>query len=150
MYAAWKKKNERNEIVCFHCTQSDILFCSIARLSRGNKNKLRTFQSQKRKKIKNSQPQTKFIGSYKKRAYCVNVVNIKPIYLYIRGLFKNKIYYWDKIYLYFCCITQQNIKMRHVLGWSNKNCRSFLKYLVQNRGLHFQQVKVFNCSSCRR
>ena len=46
-------------MVYFSCTQSDILFCGIARFSQRNKNKLRTFQSQKwRKKIKNSQPQT--------------------------------------------------------------------------------------------
>ena len=50
MCAAWKKKNERNEIVCFYCIQSDILLCGIVRFSRGNKNKLRTFQSQKWKK----------------------------------------------------------------------------------------------------
>ena len=68
MCAAWKKKNERNEIVCFYCTQSDILLCGIARFSRGNKNKLRTFQPQKWKKFKNSQPQTKFTGSYKKKS----------------------------------------------------------------------------------
>ena len=46
---------------------SDILLCGIARFSQGNKNKLRTFQPQKLKKIKNSQPQTKFTGSYRKR-----------------------------------------------------------------------------------
>ena len=33
-------------MVCFYCAQSDIL-CGIARLSWGNKSKLRTFQSQK-------------------------------------------------------------------------------------------------------
>ena len=65
MCAAWKKKNGKIGIVCFYCTQSDIFLCDIARFSRGNKNKLRTFQSQKWKKIKNSQPQTKFTGSYK-------------------------------------------------------------------------------------
>ena len=56
MCAASKKKNERNEIVCFYSTQSDILLCGIAMFSRGNKNKLRTFQ-----------PQTKFTGSHKKK-----------------------------------------------------------------------------------
>ena len=61
----WKKWN----IVCFYCTQSDILLCDIARFSRGNKNKLRTFLPQKWKKIKNSQPQTKFTDSHKKRVY---------------------------------------------------------------------------------
>ena len=50
--------------MCFYRTQSDILLCGIARLSRGNKIKLRTFQSQKGKKNKNSQPETKFTGSY--------------------------------------------------------------------------------------
>ena len=43
---------------CFYCTQYDILLCAIAKFCRGNKNKLRTFQSQ-----------TKFTGSYKKRVY---------------------------------------------------------------------------------
>ena len=47
-------------MVCFYYTQSDILLFGIARFSRGNK-------PQKLKKIKNSQPQTKFTGSYKKR-----------------------------------------------------------------------------------
>ena len=54
-------------MACFYCTQSDILLCGIARFSRGNKNKLRTFQPQKGKKIKNNQPQTKFNGSCKKK-----------------------------------------------------------------------------------
>ena len=67
MCTACEKKNGRNEIACFYCTQSDILLCNIARFSQANKNKLRTFQSQKLKKIKNSQPQTKFTGSYKKK-----------------------------------------------------------------------------------
>ena len=66
MCAAWKKNNEKNEIVCFYCTQPDILLWGIARFSRGNKNKLRTFQPQKLKINKNSHPQTKFTGSYKK------------------------------------------------------------------------------------
>ena len=67
MCAAGKKKNERNGIVCFYRTQSDILLCGIARFSQGNKNKLRIFQPQKGKKIKNSQSQTKFTGSYIKK-----------------------------------------------------------------------------------
>ena len=67
MRAACKKKMERNEIVCFYCTQSDIFLRGIARINRGNKNKLRTFQPQKWKKIKNSQSQTKVTGSYKKK-----------------------------------------------------------------------------------
>ena len=66
MRAAWRKKNERNEIVYFYCTQSGILLCSIARFSRGNKTKLRKCQSQKWKKIKNSQPQKKLLVLIKK------------------------------------------------------------------------------------
>ena len=54
--------------MCFYSTQSDILLCGIAMFSWGKRNKLRTFQSQKRKKIKKSQPQTKFTGSYKKKS----------------------------------------------------------------------------------
>ena len=38
--------------MCFYCTQSDILLCGVVRFSRGNKNKLRTFQPQKWKKIR--------------------------------------------------------------------------------------------------
>ena len=56
--------------MCFYCTQSDILLCGIARFSRGSKNKLRTFQPQKwrkKKNKKNSQPQRKCTGFYKKR-----------------------------------------------------------------------------------
>ena len=64
----WKKKNERNDIVCFYCTQSTILLCGIARFSRLNKNKLRTFQPQKWKRIKKCQPQTKFTGCWKKKS----------------------------------------------------------------------------------
>ena len=55
-------------MVYFNRTQSNILLCGIARFSRGDKNKLRTSQPQKGKKIKNSQPQTKFAGSYKKES----------------------------------------------------------------------------------
>ena len=50
------------------------LVCGIARFSRGNKNKLRTFQPQKLKRIKNSEPQTKFTGSYKKKE-CITYVS---------------------------------------------------------------------------
>ena len=72
---------------------SDIL-CGIAKFSRGNKNKLRTFQPQKWKKIKNSQPKTKFTGSYIKKEcttkwinaclfYDVNKFAIKQICLFL-------------------------------------------------------------------
>ena len=49
----------------------------LIRFSRGNKNKLRTFQPQKwRKKNKNSQPQTKFTGSDRKKRVYVRKINI--------------------------------------------------------------------------
>ena len=38
--------------MCFYRTQSDILLCGIARFSRGNKNKLRSFQLQKGRKLR--------------------------------------------------------------------------------------------------
>ena len=76
-----KKKNERNEIVCFYRTKSGIFLCGIARFSGGNKNKLRTFQSQNGKKIKNSQPQTKFTGSYKKKSVVsMNALGTEPCF----------------------------------------------------------------------
>ena len=54
-------------MVRFYLTQSDILLCGIASFSRGNKKKLRKFQPKKGKKIKDSQLETKFTGSYKKK-----------------------------------------------------------------------------------
>ena len=63
--------------MCFYCTQSDIPLCGIARFSQGNKNKL-TFQPQKGKKIKNSQPKTKFTDSYKKKVH-IFIANVKYI-----------------------------------------------------------------------
>ena len=67
-YVRCLKERMKEMKVCFYCTQSDILLCGIARLNQGSKNKLRTFQPQKGKKIKSSQPQTKFTGSYKKKS----------------------------------------------------------------------------------
>ena len=86
MCATWKKKNERNEIVCFYCTQSDILLCGIARFSRGNKNKLRTFQ-----------PQTKFTGSYKKKSVCDLIFIFILIFIMI-----NCVMSWIQTHLFFC------------------------------------------------
>ena len=95
MCAAWKKKNKKNEIVCFYCTQSDILLCGIARFSRENKNKLRTFQPQKWKKIRNSQPQTKFTGSCKKkRVHCKVNWKRKACSLYCH-FFKESEFDWN-------------------------------------------------------
>ena len=44
--------------------------------------------------------------------YCVNVVvDIKPIYLNKRSLFRNKIYYLDKTYIYFAKIKFSNLTL---------------------------------------
>ena len=67
MCAAWKKKNERNEIVCFYCTQYGIL-CGIAKFSRGNKNKLRTFQPQKWKKLRTASLKQNVLVLIKKKS----------------------------------------------------------------------------------
>ena len=65
LYRRFKEMKEMKS--CFYCTQSGILLWHC-KVQSGNKNKLRTFQPQKWKKIKNSQPQTKFTGSYKKKS----------------------------------------------------------------------------------
>ena len=63
MCAAWKEKNERNKIACFYCTQS------------GKEEQIKNISASKmKKKIKNSQPQTKFTGSYKKRVYFNDII----------------------------------------------------------------------------
>ena len=70
--------------MCFYSTQSNILLCGITKFGRGNKNKLRTFQPQKWKKIKNSQPQTKFTGSYKKKCvFGIVLINFSKDFLNI-------------------------------------------------------------------
>ena len=69
MCAAWKKKNERNEIACFYSTQSDILLCGIARFIRGNKKKLRTFRPQKWKKLRAASLKQNLLVLVKKRVY---------------------------------------------------------------------------------
>ena len=71
----WKKWNSVFSLYCL------TFFCGIARFSRGNKNKLRTFQPQKWNKIKNSQPQTKFTGSYKKKE-CISVNSLKIYFIF--------------------------------------------------------------------
>ena len=98
MCAAWKKKNERNEIVCFYCTQSDILLCGIARFSWGNKNELRTFQPQKWKKIKSSQPQTKFTCSYKKRVYFEEHLWMSAFKLYLKRHYNTGVFLWTLLF----------------------------------------------------
>ena len=67
MCAACKKKNKRNEIACFYRTQSDILLCGIARFNRGNKNKLRTFQPQKGKKLRTASLKQNLLALIKKK-----------------------------------------------------------------------------------
>ena len=52
----------------FYCTQSEILLCGIARFSRGNKNKLTTFQPQKwKKKIRTSSLKQNLVVLIKKK-----------------------------------------------------------------------------------
>ena len=65
-----KEKEERNEIVCFYCTQSDIFLCGIARFSQENKNKLRTFEPQKWKRIK-EQPASNKIYRFLYKKECI-------------------------------------------------------------------------------
>ena len=73
MCAVWKKKNERNEIVCFYCTQSDFLLCGIARFSWGNKSKLRTFHPQKwKKELRTASLKQNLLVPLKKRVYLIN------------------------------------------------------------------------------
>ena len=98
MCATWKKNNERNEIVCFYCDQSDILLCGIARFSWGNKNKLRTFQPQKWKKIKSSQPQTKFTGSYKKRVHFEEHLWMSASKLYLKRDYNTGVFLWTLLF----------------------------------------------------
>ena len=75
-------------MVRFYCTQSDILLCGIASFSRRNKNKLRTFQPQKWKQVKSSQPQTKCNGSYiKKSVYYIVHIKYLKCFLFSEGYF---------------------------------------------------------------
>ena len=53
-----------------------------ARFSRGNKNEFRRFSLKKEKKIKNSQPQTKFTFLIKKRVKCSNFYYTSSFILY--------------------------------------------------------------------
>ena len=59
----WKKWN--SVFLSYSVWHSSLWHCKVE--SGKFKNKLRTFQTQKWKQIKNSQPQTKFAGSYKKK-----------------------------------------------------------------------------------
>ena len=86
MCAAWKKKNERNEIVCFYCTQSDILLRGIARTSQGKKNKLRTFQPQKwKKKLRTAILKQNLLILIKKRECNVPTVQMPIFALFLRA-----------------------------------------------------------------
>ena len=98
MCAAWKKKNEINEIVYFYCDQSDILLCDIARFSWGNKNELKTFQPQKWKKIKSSELQTKFTGFYKKRVYFEEHLWMSASKLYLKRDYNTGVFLWTLLF----------------------------------------------------
>ena len=68
MCAAWNRKNERNEIVCFYCTLSGIL-CGITRFTQRNNNKLRTFQPQKWRKLRTASLKQNLLVPTNKRVY---------------------------------------------------------------------------------
>ena len=55
-------------MMCVFCNNLTFFFVAKQGTVEKIKNKLRTFQPQKLPKIKNSQPQTKFTGSYKKKS----------------------------------------------------------------------------------
>ena len=98
MCAAWKKENERNEIVFFYCHQFDILLCGITRFILGNKNELKTFQPQKWKKIISSQPQTKFTGSYKKRVCFEEHLWMTASKLYLKRDYNTVVFLWTLLF----------------------------------------------------
>ena len=50
--------------------EKDILLCGITRFSRGNKNKLRTFQPQKWKKLRTASLKQNLLVLIKKRVWC--------------------------------------------------------------------------------
>ena len=66
---SYKKKS----VVCFYSTQSDILLCGIARFSRGNKNKLRTFQPQNEKKLRTASLKQNLVVLIKKECICEGI-----------------------------------------------------------------------------
>ncbi len=68
--------------------------------NQGIKNKLRTFQAQKRQKFQNSQPRSKFPGSYKKKSVCwIGKPSICKIFrILLSGAMSDFVKIW-KIYL---------------------------------------------------
>ena len=147
MCAAWKKKNERNEIVCFYCTQSDILLCDIARFSRGNKNKLRTFQPQKWKKIKNSQLQTKFTCSYKKKSalsiFPTNVFRRSFLSLLLLSLL-NYVPFVPTCFTYLTCLCA----LRAYLPSCLKLIRAYVPTCLRAYGSTCLRALIFHMPTC--
>ena len=94
MCAAWKKKNERNEIVYFYRTKSDILLCGIARFSLGNKNKLRTFQSQKWKKNYEQPASNKIYWFLQKKSVLSFIISLFLLFRLRPHIFRH----WDAPY----------------------------------------------------
>ena len=62
-----ERKKESLEMMCVFCNNLTFFLVAKQGTVEKIKNKLRTFQPQKWKKIKNSQPQTKFTGSFIKK-----------------------------------------------------------------------------------
>ena len=63
-----------------------------------NKNELKTFQSQKWKKIKSSQDETKFTGSYKKRVYFEEHLWMSASKLYLKRDYNTGVFLWTLLF----------------------------------------------------
>ena len=98
MCAAWKKKNERNEIVCFCCTQSGILLCGIARFSWENKNELRTFQSQKWKKLRAASLKQNLLVLINKRVYFEEHLWMSASKPYLKRDYNPGVFLWTLLF----------------------------------------------------
>ena len=113
--------------MCFYSTQPDILLCGI---TRGNKNKLRTFQPQKWKKIKNSRPQTKFTGSYKKKSVVERSSGENPV---LQSYLTDGSTIVDHIVHHY----EDHLNLRHI----KKNVKTLQHYIALLSPISEQDVK---------
>ena len=99
MCAAWKKKNERNEIVCFYCDQSDILFYGIARFNWGNQNELTTFHPQKWKKnLRAVSLKQNLLVLIKKGVYFEEHLWMSASKLYLKRDYNTGVFLWTLLF----------------------------------------------------
>ena len=63
-----KEKNERNEIVCFYCTQSYILLCGIAMFRRGNRTNQENFSLKNETKLRTASLKQNLLVLIKKKS----------------------------------------------------------------------------------